>query len=291
MNPSHDLNPEITLATEEIFLATAAHPAPVGIHPAPEIPETDATARDMAYRQLYRYAEDMQQLVRERAWALAELQNARRETLYRLAIAAEYNAVDGQAAMLRIGIHAALLAHTLGMPDDYCDLLCLAAPLRDIGQIGLSRGNFPDKGSVAGETDPWEEHPIIGAAILGGSCSRELQMAEDVALNHHERYDGKGYPAGRSGSHIPLSGRIVAVVERLDKLLATHPEADAIRSLRRGANQAYDPRVVEAAVQCVPLYPRVVNCVTHALTTGAGYTQDTLQVELWRRCLEPAVPG
>jgi putative two-component system response regulator len=289
MNPSPDWNEEMTLSIEEILLTPAAHPAPVGIHPAPDIPETDVTARDMAYRQLYRYAEDMRQLVRERAWALTELQNARRETLYRLAIVAEYNAVDGQAAMMRIGIHAALVAHTLGMPDDYCDLLCLAAPLRDIGQIG--RGSLPGRGSGGGGTDPWEEHPIIGAAILGGSCSRELQMAEDVALNHHERYDGKGYPAGRSGSHIPLSGRIVAVVERLDKLLATHPEADAIRSLRRGAKLAFDPRVVEAAVQCAPLYARVVNCVTHALTTGAGYTQDALQVELWRRCLEPAVPG
>ncbi len=265
--------------------------SPASLHLPAGSPQSDAAACDMAYRQMYRYAEDMQRLVRERAWALEELQNARRETLYRLAIAAEYNAVDGQAAMMRIGLFAALVAHTLGMQDDYCDLLCLAAPLRDIGQIGLSWGNFPDKGSVAGETDPWEEHPIIGAAILGGSCSRELQMAEDVALHHHERFDGKGYPAGRSGSHIPLSGRIVAVVERLDKLLATHPEADAIRSLRRGANQAYDPRVVEAAVQCAPLYARVVNCVTHALTTGAGYTQDALRVELWRRCLEPAVPG
>ena len=275
----------MTHPVEETPLATAS------LQPPAESPQSDAAACDMAYRQMYHYAEAMQRLVRERAWALEELQNARRETLYRLAIAAEYNAVGGQAGMIRIGLFAALVAHTLGMQDDYCDLLCLAAPLRDIGQIGLSRGNFPDKGTVAGETDPWEEHPIIGAAILGGSCSRELQMAEDVALHHHERFDGKGYPAGRSGSHIPLSGRIVAVVERLDKLLATHPEADAIRSLRRGANQAYDPRVVEAAVQCAPLYPRVLDCVTTALATGTGYTQDALQVELWRRCLEPAVPG
>lgn len=289
MNPTHDWNEEMTSAVEEILLAPPANPAPVGIHPAPDVPETDATARDMAYRQLYRYAEDMRHLVRERAWALAELQNARRETLYRLAMAAEYNTVDGQAAMMRIGLFAALVAHTLGMQEDYCDLLCLAAPLRDIGQIGLGRGSLPGKGSPA--TDPWEEHPIIGAAILGGSCSRELQMAEDVALNHHERFDGKGYPGGRSGSHIPLSARIVAVVERLDKLLATHAETDAIHSLRRGANQAFDPRVVEAAVQCVPLWPRVVNGVTHALATGTGLTQDSLQAQLWRHYLEPAAPG
>ncbi len=278
----------MTMPIEEILLMPAVEPVSSGIHPLPDIPETDATARDLAYRQLYRYAEDLRHLLRERAWALDELHHARRETLHRLAIAAEYNAVDGQASMLRIGLCAALVAHTLGMPDDYCDLLAQAAPLRDIGQIGLRRGSFPDPAGA--ETDPWEQHPIIGAAILGGSCSRELQMAEDVALTHHERFDGKGYPSGHAGSHIPLSGRIVAVVERLDKLLATHQQADAIHQLRRGADHAYDPRVVEAAVQCVPLYPRVVACVTSTLDSAAAHPTAAAQADLWRSCLAQPDP-
>lgn len=238
---------------------------------------------DIAYQQLFRYAEDMGRLVRERAWAMAELQRARRETLFRLAVTAEFNAIDAPAAMLRIGILSALLAHALGMPEDYCDLLCIAAPLRDIGKIGV-RGD----GGAGGErvyASP-REHPVIGAAILGGSFSEELRMAEDVALTHHERYDGSGYPAGLAGRDIPLSGRIVAVAEQLDRLLAGGGEAllmdEVLAWLRHAAGSAFDPRVVDAALGCAVLHERIMLAVEVSLETEQGYAFAERLPGMWR---------
>lgn len=238
----------------------------------------------LAYRQLFRYAEDMRRLARERAWALAELQVARRETLFRLAVMAGYNAPLGPVSMLRIGVLSALIAHVLGMPEDYSDHLCIAAPLRDIGMMAVrasGQGNgtaSPGQGGVA-----MENHPVIGAAILGGSFAPELQMAEEVALSHHERFDGRGYPAGLSGSDIPLSARIVAVAEKFDALRAEGLSVGkAVAQLRQLAGGAFDHRVVEAMAQCAAHHKAIerVLAAHGGMEASLGYTD--LLPDLWR---------
>jgi len=238
---------------------------------------------DAAYRQLYRYAEDMRNLVKERAWAMAELQLARRETLYRLAVMAEFNTELGPAPMMRIGIMSALVATVIGMSEDYCDVLCIAAPLRDIGKVGVFRlADDLARGHHA-STDPMREHTVIGAAILGGSISEELQMAEEVALSHHERYDGRGYPYGLEGTAIPLSGRIVAVVERFDELMSQWDKLDdALKQVRQQAGTTFDPRVVEALAQCKARYPRTVELVASRLAQSGSLGFSELLPGLWR---------
>lgn len=238
----------------------------------------------LAYRQLFRYAEDMRRLARERAWAMAELQLARRETLFRLALMAEYNAPQGPAAMLRIGILSALVAHILGMPEEYCDHLCIAAPLRDIGMMAVRASarpqgeDSPEQGGLA-----MEEHPVISAAILGGSFAPELQMAEEVALAHHERYDGRGYPAGLSGSDIPLSARIVAVAEKFEELRAERLSvAKAVARLRGLAGGAFDHRVVEAMAQCAAGHKAVDKLLAAQVGKAPGHGYTNLLPDLWR---------
>src|SRR5439155_2354682 len=140
-----------------------------------------------------------------------DLEQARLEILDRLALAAEYRDDDTQEHARRIGRTCAQLAHGLGLPHREVELIRRAAPLHDIGKIGipdailLKPGNLTDE-----EFEQMGTHTTIGAEILSGGTSPLLQMAERIALTHHERWDGRGYPRGLSDQQIPLPGRIVA---------------------------------------------------------------------------------
>jgi putative nucleotidyltransferase with HDIG domain len=191
-----------------------------------------------------------EQLLDER---LRELEQSRLETLERLALAAEYRDDDTLQHTERVGATAALIAERLGLPDETVDLLRLAAPLHDVGKLGISDTILRKPGPLTdAERETMKEHSATGAAILGGSHYSVLQLAELIARSHHERWDGNGYPDRLAGDAIPLAARIVAVADVFDAL--THerpykhawPAADALSEIRRQAGAQFDPGVVAA---------------------------------------------
>jgi PAS domain S-box-containing protein len=183
----------------------------------------------------------------------SELEKARRETLHRLAQAAEFRDDDTHQHTERIGRAAALVAAQLGWPEPDILLLRDAAPLHDIGKLGVSDKVLLKPARLSkDEFEHVKRHAAIGAALLAGSDSPVLQMAEEIARAHHEWWDGSGYPLGLAGDEIPLVARIVGVVDVFDALThlrpykAAWPIEDAIAEIHRLAGRQFDPRVVEA---------------------------------------------
>jgi putative two-component system response regulator len=186
-----------------------------------------------------------------------ELEEAHVEILQRLALAAEYrDDATGEHAQ-RVGRVAALLAQQLGLDRETVELIRRAAPLHDIGKIGIPDGILMKPGSLTPEEfEKVKEHAGIGAKILSGSETSLLQVAEEIALTHHEKWDGTGYYS-LAGKNIPLSGRIVALADVFDALTHKRPykEAweidDAIAEITQQSGRQFDPHVVGAFLQLV----------------------------------------
>lgn len=180
-----------------------------------------------------------------------ELEVARLEILERLALAAEYrDDVTGQHTR-RVGAISAILARALGLPGDHIELIQRAAPMHDIGKIGISDSILLKPGKLtAEEFEVMKTHTVIGARIQSGSVSPLLQMAEVIALTHHEKWDGTGY-LGLSGDAIPREGRIVAVADVFDALThvrpykAAFPSEEAFQTIRDASGTQFDPEIVE----------------------------------------------
>jgi putative two-component system response regulator len=196
---------------------------------------------------------NLEQQVRERTQGLEEAQHA---TLRRLALAAEYRDDDTGVHTRRVGSLAGQLGRSLGLGQKQALLLEQAAPLHDVGKIGIPDSILLKPGKLTPEEfEVIKSHTIIGAQILSGSSSPWLQLAEHIALTHHEKWDGTGYPRGLSGIDIPIEGRIVAVVDVFDAL--THdrpykkawPLEEALAEIQRQSGRQFDPEVVEAFVQ------------------------------------------
>jgi putative two-component system response regulator len=182
-----------------------------------------------------------------------EVEESRLEVLDRLALAAEYRDDLTGAHTRRVATTAAALARRLGLDGQTVRLLELAAPLHDIGKIGVPDAVL----RKAGELDREERavmrrHTLIGARMLASSDSPVLKLAEEVALRHHERWDGAGYPEGLANYQIPLAARIVAVADVFDALCCTRPYKPpwsierAVIEVVGGAGTQFDPDVVKA---------------------------------------------
>lgn len=187
--------------------------------------------------------------------ATQELRRREEEIINRLALAAGYK--DGETAFhtMRMARFAELLAHELGLPDDLCRDIRLAAPMHDIGKVGIPDQVLLKQGALdAEERVRMQEHANIGAAILGGSQCDLLRLGAEIALAHHERWDGTGYPAGLAGEAIPLTGRVAAVADVFDALTTARPYKDAwpidraFGYLQEQAGKQFDPSCVEAFV-------------------------------------------
>lgn len=182
-----------------------------------------------------------------------ELEEARRETLRRLALAAEFRDDNTFEHTERVAHTAALLAEKLGLDEDTVSLIRQAAPLHDIGKLNVPDSILLKPGALTDEEFAQiRKHPEAGAAILSGSRSAVLRLAQEVALNHHEWWDGSGYPNGLAGDSIPLSGRIVALADVYDAL--THdrpykkawPVVEAVAEIERLSGSQFDPKIVAA---------------------------------------------
>jgi two-component system response regulator RpfG len=183
--------------------------------------------------------------------ATREIRTREYETLLRLAKAGEYRDEETGNHVMRMARYSRLVAQTLGLPRQECETIEVAAPMHDIGKIGIPDEILlkPDKLSER-EFEAMKTHTLIGYEILKGSPSRFLQRGAEIALGHHERFDGTGYPHGISGAAIPLAARIVAVADVFDALTSERSYksawslADAFDYLREQAGNHFDPGCV-----------------------------------------------
>ena len=195
-------------------------------------------------------AQLLERQVRERT---AELEAAHAETLERLARAAEYRDDDTRQHTERVGALAAALATELGWGRADVELMRRAAPLHDIGKLGIPDRVLLKRGRLGPEErELMRRHVQIGIAILAGSTSPVLRLAEEIVRSHHEWWDGSGHPEGLAGEAIPLSGRIVALADVFDALTHARPYKQgwpverAVAEIRRLAGTQFDPAVVAA---------------------------------------------
>lgn len=185
----------------------------------------------------------------------AELEDARIEILERLSLVAEFRDDSTNQHTERVGELAGLLARTMGQSDDEVQLIRRAAPLHDIGKVYVADGILlkPERLSVD-EMSTMQAHAAVGARILSGSSVPLLQLAEEIAISHHEWWDGTGYPNKLQGEDIPLSGRILAVVDTFDALTHARPYKQAwtfeaaIEEIKAQSGNHFDPQVVKAFV-------------------------------------------
>jgi PAS domain S-box-containing protein len=191
--------------------------------------------------------------ITERRTRRAEVQTARVESLRRLAIVSEYRDNETYEHTERVGRLSIAIGRALGMSEVQLDLLRDAAPLHDIGKVGISDAILLKPGRLTSEErESMQRHTLIGADILTGSESPVLQMAEQIALTHHERWDGQGYPHGLSADTIPLVGRIVAVADVFDALTHIRPYKEAwpldraVARICTTSGSHFDPLVVSA---------------------------------------------
>jgi len=204
-----------------------------------------------------------QKIIKERArWlerqvneAIHEVRDREKETLLRLARAGEYRDEGTGNHVVRMAKYSRVVAEQLGLDDDSCDVIEKAAPMHDIGKIGIPDRILLMPGKL--DAQDWEvmkTHVTIGYEILRDSPSEYLRAGALIALRHHERFDGSGYPDGLAGEDIPLLARIVAVADVYDALLSERPYKpawsmqQAIDYLTAQKGRHFDPSCVEAFV-------------------------------------------
>ena len=185
-----------------------------------------------------------------------ELEQFQLEALERLAILGDFRDTDTGEHTARVGDMCAEIAGLLGQEPEWTERLRLAARLHDIGKVAIPDSILLKPGPLTpAEFEVMKTHTTVGARILSGSNSPLVRLAEEVALNHHERWDGTGYPNAIGGTDVPLSGRICAVADVFDALTSerVYKKAwtvpDAVRYIARAAGTQFDPRVVEAFVR------------------------------------------
>jgi putative two-component system response regulator len=182
-----------------------------------------------------------------------ELERSRLETLSRLALAAEYRDDGTRQHTERVARTSRAIAAQLGLPASLQELICQAAPLHDVGKLAVPDAILLKPGKLTpAEFEQVKRHTTTGGEILADGSSEVLRLAEEIALTHHEWWDGSGYPAGLAGNDIPVSGRIVGLADVFDALTHERPykqaaTADqAIAEIRRLKGCQFDPKVIEA---------------------------------------------
>jgi len=190
---------------------------------------------------------------------LDELRETRLQIVQRLGRAAEYKDNETGMHVIRMSHYAQRLALAVGCGADWAEDLLNAAPMHDVGKIGIPDAVLRKPGPL--DADEWatmRRHPEIGAEIIGEHPSGVLRLARSVALAHHEKWDGRGYPAGLAGEQIPLEARIVAIADVFDALTSERPYKqawpvhEAMAHIQGEAGRHFDPALVERFVPLLP---------------------------------------
>jgi putative two-component system response regulator len=190
------------------------------------------------------------------------------ETIYRLTLAAEYKDEDTSTHIKRISLYSRILSEKLGQAEDFIETMFYASPMHDIGKIGIPDHILLKPGKLTHEEFAiMKNHTIIGAKILGNSVSDFLRSAETIALTHHERWDGTGYPHRLKGEEIPLTGRIMNIIDQYDSLRSKRPykpcfsHEKTLEIITKGDGRTrpehFDPAVFDAFIQVADEFDKI----------------------------------
>jgi cyclic di-GMP phosphodiesterase len=205
---------------------------------------------------------ELERLVQERT---QQLERTSAELIKRLARAMEFH--ESQAVgnrVMRLSNYAKLIAQAAGAKPEVAEMMMKAAPLHDIGKLAVPAEILRKREKLS--VPDWERvkrHPAIGAEIIGEHDDPLLKLARQLALTHHEHYDGTGYPQGLKGEAIPWGGRVMAIVDSFESMTTTQffrdplPIERAVGEIERGAGTKYDPTLVEAFKKALPVMKRV----------------------------------
>lgn len=196
------------------------------------------------------------ELIAAQRQAIEQIGASRQEVVERLAAALETHRPEAADHLHRVAVIAAFLGEEAGLGEERVRLLRAATPMHDVGKIAIPDGVLQKHGPLTpSERKRMEAHTTIGHRILAESESDLLATAAAIALSHHERYDGSGYPGGLAGEEIPLEGRIVAVADAFDSLLSERPHRpaagvpEAREAILAGRGTHFDPEIVDALVE------------------------------------------
>jgi putative two-component system response regulator len=200
-----------------------------------------------------RMANRNQELAEEVRKATEEIRQREQELLFRMSRAAEFRDPETGAHIQRMAHYSALIATRLGLDRATQELILQAAPMHDVGKIGIPDYILLKPGRLTPEEfEVMKTHASLGHELLQGSSSHVLQAGAEIAITHHEKFDGSGYPAGLRGEAIPLFGRIVAVADVFDALTSERPYKKAweleraVAFLKEGSGTHFDPDCIEA---------------------------------------------
>jgi len=215
--------------------------------------EEAEAASQALHRQLTSYAKDLRAVYAELKHQYEQTKAAHLDTIYRLSLAAEYKDEHTGQHLRRLSRYSALLAERVGLPPKTVELILYASPMHDVGKIGIPDSILLKPGRLTEEEFTlMKQHTVVGADILAGSDSGVIELGRTIALHHHEKWDGSGYPAGLKGKNTPLAARIVSLVDTFDALTSQRPYKSAYpvelacNIMFQQQAQAFDPKLVDA---------------------------------------------
>ena len=205
---------------------------------------------------------ELERLVKERT---EQLERTRTELIKRLGRAMQMHETAALGnRVLRLGHYAKLIAQAAGAKKEVAEMMLIAAPLHDIGKLGVPAEILRKRDKLsAPDWERMKRHPQIGAEIIGEHDDPLLKVARQIALTHHENWDGSGYPQGLKGEAIPWSGRVMAVVDSFESMTATQFYRDAKKpddaafEIEKSSGKRYDPRIVEAFKKALSVMTKV----------------------------------